>query len=57
MNTEATTESIQSTSQPTISNESIFYFLDKMKEANDPIMRQVYYNTLKRLLHGKLETP
>lgn len=55
MNTEVTTEYIQSTSQCTTSNDVIFQYLDKLYLESDPIMKQVYFNTIKRLLHGKLE--
>lgn len=57
MNTEVTTESIQSTSHNTTSNPLAVYYAEKLFKENDPIMKQVYFNTLIRLLNGKLEAP
>ena len=57
MNTEATTEYIRSTSHSTTSNELAKYYSEKLYREIDPIMKQVYFNTLMRLLNGKLEAP
>ena len=57
MNTEATTESIQSTNRNTTSNYLSIYYAEKLFKEKDPIMKQVYFNTLIRLLNGKLEAP
>lgn len=57
MNTEATTEYIQSTNHSTTSNELLKYYSEKLYKEDDPIMKQVYFNTLMRLINGKLEAP
>lgn len=56
MNTEATTEYIRSTSHSTTSRKLAKYYAEKLYNEVDPIMRKVYFNTLMRLLNGKLET-
>lgn len=56
MNTEATTEYIQSTNHSTTSSKLAKYYAEKLYNEVDPIMRKVYFNTLMRLLNGKLET-
>lgn len=55
MNTEATTEYIQSTNPCTISKDLIIHYLNKLHDENDLIMKRVYLNTLLRLIDGKLE--
>lgn len=56
MNTEATTEYIQSINHSTTYSELAKYYAEKLYNEVDPIMRKVYFNTLMRLLNGKLET-
>lgn len=55
MNTEATTGFIPSTNPSTISKDIVIHYAEKLRDENDPIMKQVYYNTLIRLIDGKLE--
>mgnify|MGYP000920163010 CR=1 FL=1 len=53
MNTEVTTGSILSTNHNTTSNDILIHYASKLYNEDDPVMRQVYYNTLIRLLNGK----
>lgn len=55
MNTEATTEFIQSTNQISISSDLIKHYLQKLHDEDDKVMKKVYLNTLLRLINGKLE--
>lgn len=55
MNTEAITEYTQSISPSTISKDLIIHYAAKLRDETDPIMKQVYFNTLIRLIDGKLE--
>ena len=56
MNIDLTMEYTLLTNHPSISN-SAKYYAEKLYLEEDPIMKKVYFNTLIRLLNGKLETP
>ena len=55
MNIDHTTEYTQSTSHHSTSN-LCKHYAEKLYKEKDQIMKQVYFNTLIRLLDGKLET-
>lgn len=53
MNTEVTTEFTPSINHSTISSDITKYYAEKLYKEVDPVMKQVYFNTLIRLLDGK----
>lgn len=55
MNIDLIMEYTLSTNHPSISN-SAKYYAEKLYLEECPIMKKVYFNTLIRLLDGKLET-